>query len=203
MIFSLNAGSARLQSSNSLNIYNEISEIFKKIIIETQNGNYDITIKNTPMTFTTPKIKIIGTVTNPVIQNGDTININGDNIILGTSGLNLNSVISDINDANIEGLLASKENNKLVLEYTVPENNWQIVIGGGTANTALGIPAQIYIPDQPTSVEYFNVWSNLVSDRKLKSEMDMVVTYFEKLGYSITRRTNLNTSNTFEWIIQW
>jgi hypothetical protein len=203
MIFSMNAGSARLQSSNSLIIYNEISEIFKRIITETQNGNYSVTVTNTFMTLSTPKIKIICSTTNPVIQSGNTININGTNIILGTSGLNLNSVISDINDENIEGLVALKENNRLVLEYTVPENNWQIVIGEGSANTALGLTAQIYQPTQPTSVSYFNVWSNLVDDRKLKSEMNMVVSYFEHLGYSITRKTNISTSNTFEWIIQW
>lgn len=203
MIFSLNASSARLQSSNTIIIYNEISEIFKKILAEIHNGEYEAIVKNTYMTESTPKITITGTIENPTILPNDTININGTNIILGITGTNLNSIIADINDTNISGLIASKNENKLVIEYTVQENNWQLNIGAGSANAVLGLASQIYVPENPDSVDYYSVWTEVSNNRKLKSEMDMIIKYFESLGYTIYRKTNINTANTFEWVIQW
>ena len=53
------------------------------------------------------------------------------------------------------------------------------------------------------SVTYCNVWQGVTEDRAKFIQMSQVVTYFTDLGYSIERRTNSSTGNTFKWIISW
>jgi hypothetical protein len=53
------------------------------------------------------------------------------------------------------------------------------------------------------SVTYYNVWQGVIDDRAKYIQMSQVTTYFTDLGYSIERRTNPSTGNTFKWIISW
>ena len=53
------------------------------------------------------------------------------------------------------------------------------------------------------SVTYCNVWQGVIDDRAKYIQMSQVVTYFTDLGYSIERRKNADTGNTFKWIISW
>ena len=53
------------------------------------------------------------------------------------------------------------------------------------------------------SVTYCNVWQGVTDDRAKFIQMNQIVTYFTDLGYSVERRINSSTSNTFKWIISW
>lgn len=50
---------------------------------------------------------------------------------------------------------------------------------------------------------YYDVWSDITQDRKKKEQMDSVISYFGKHGYSIIRRLNTTTNNTIVWEINW
>jgi hypothetical protein len=54
-----------------------------------------------------------------------------------------------------------------------------------------------------TSVTYYSVWQGVIDDRAKYIQMSNVVTYFTDLGYSIERRTNSVSGNTFKWIVSW
>ena len=53
------------------------------------------------------------------------------------------------------------------------------------------------------SVTYCNVWQGVSEDRAKFIQMGQIVTYFTDLGYSVERRINSSSSNTFKWIISW
>ena len=50
---------------------------------------------------------------------------------------------------------------------------------------------------------YYNVWTGTSSDRQLQEQMNSVIQHFEKIGYTITRKTNQTTNNTLIWFVQW
>ena len=80
---------------------------------------------------------VIGTVSNPTVTLGDSISIN--NIIVTFTGTSLSSVISNINGANIPGVTALNEDNKLkiVSDVAVAANKLNI-LNGNLSGTALG-----------------------------------------------------------------
>ena len=63
--------------------------------------------------------------------------------------------------------------------------------------------AQVTNTTMTLSVTYCNVWQGVTEDRAKFIQMSQVVTYFTDLGYSIERRTNSSTGNTFKWIVSW
>jgi hypothetical protein len=54
-----------------------------------------------------------------------------------------------------------------------------------------------------TAVEYFDVWAGTTADRPKTLQMDKVIKYFSDLGYTIDRKTNTSTNNTFNWVLAW
>lgn len=50
---------------------------------------------------------------------------------------------------------------------------------------------------------YNQVWQGARTDRAKDLQMSAIVTYFTDLGYSITRKTNRSTGDTFKWIVYW
>lgn len=48
---------------------------------------------------------------------------------------------------------------------------------------------------------YYNTWQNKIEDFAKQSEMSKVIEHFEKLGYSIVRKSN--DSTVFYWSIAW
>ncbi len=204
MTYFINKTSARTIARADLTIFNETQALMKQVITDAGNGLYETTITDgTTMTESTPTITITGSAAAPTITGTPTLIIAGVTITLGTSGLNLNAVISDINDAAVSGLVASKNAaNNLVLTYTAPAATaWTVVIGAGTANTALGLTAQTYTASNPDSVAYYNVWSGTVADRAKSDQMNQVINYFENLGYTIERLKNTTTNKNFKWVI--
>lgn len=204
MTYYINKTQARTIARADLTIFNEVSALMKQIITDSGNGLYETTITDgTTMTESTPTITITGSAANPTIVGTPTLIIAGSTITLGTSGLNLNAVISDINDAAVSGLVASKNAaNNLVLTYTAPAATaWTVVIGAGTANTPLGVTAQTYTATDPSSVSYYNVWTGTSVDRAKSDQMNQVLEYFKNLGYSIDRLKNTTTNKNLKWVI--
>jgi hypothetical protein len=59
------------------------------------------------------------------------------------------------------------------------------------------------MPDRTTAILYFNTWQGIIDDRAKYIQMGQILTYFTNLGYSIERRTNSVTSDTFKWVVSW
>lgn len=206
MTYYINKTSARTIARADLTIFNETQALMKQVITDAGNGLYETTITDgTTMTESTPTITITGSAAAPTITGTPTLIIAGVTITLGTTGLSLNAVIADINDAAVSGLVASKNAaNNLVLTYTAPAaTSWTVVIGAGTANTALGLTAQTYTASNPDSVAYYNVWSGTTADRAKSDQMTQVITYFQNLGYSIERLKNTTTNKNLKWVISY
>jgi Txe/YoeB family toxin of Txe-Axe toxin-antitoxin module len=155
------------------------------------------------MTESSPEIQVIGSVQTPVVTSSNTLILNDSAVVLGTSGTNLNSVIADINDANIPGITASKTDDSLVLTYTPTNGVWTFIIGAGTANTELGLTQTTITAENPSSVDYYSVWRGFSQDRILSDRMNNVIKSLEAKGFNIIRKTNPLTNTTFEWYVQW
>ena len=206
MTYAINKTEARTIARADLTIFNETQALMKQVIIDAGNGLYETTITDgTTMTESTPTITITGTVANPTVSSLETVILGGQTVILGPSGTNLNAVIADINDANVSGLVASKNAaNNLVLTYTAPAaTTWTFVLGAGTANTNLGLTAQTYTASNPDSVTYYNVWSGTTADRVKTDQMNQVIKYFQNLGYTIERLKNTTTNKNLKWVISY
>ena len=206
MTYAINKTEARTIARADLTIFNETQALMKQVITDAGNGLYETTITDgTTMTESTPTITITGTVANPTVSSLETVILGGQTVILGPSGTNLNAVIADINDANVSGLVASKNAaNNLVLTYTAPAaTTWTFVLGAGTANTNLGLTAQTYTASNPDSVTYYNVWSGTTADRVKTDQMNQVIKYFENLGYTIERLKNTTTNKNLKWVISY
>lgn len=50
---------------------------------------------------------------------------------------------------------------------------------------------------------YYGTWTAVDTDRGRGTQMDAVVAYFTAIGYSIERRTNSSTNDTFLWYLAW
>jgi len=202
----INKTEARAMARADLTIYDEVNALMRQVIQDAGNGLYQTTISDgTTMTESTPTITVTGTVANPTITPGDTLILGGNTISLGTTGTNLNAVIADINDANISGLVASKNSaNNLVLTYSAPSStSWNFIIGSGTANTDVGLTAGTTTATNPESVTYFSVWQGVANDRPKTDQMNQVILYFQNLGYTIDRLINTTNNKTFKWVISY
>lgn len=204
MIVGLNATQARSKSAQDLTIYQESYHIMNDIILASAEGKFEVVVSNkSTMTGSQAAHRVVGTQQNPVIAPNATIIINSTTIVLGTSGTNLNAIIADINDAGLTGVVASKQDQKLVIDITLPQDNWTYDIGAGTANSDLGIIADAGSALAPSGVSYFDVWQGTQTNRALQNQMESVVRYFESLGYKIQRRSNITSGKTFDWYVFW
>jgi len=205
MSVGLNAAQARSKASQDMIVYRETQAIMEAVITESGAGKFEAIIDDgTTMTVSTPSVQKIGTVNNPTVNVGDTLIIDNVTVTLGTTGTSLNAIISDINDANIPGVVASKDAGYLVL--TVEDSagsTWSYEIGAGTANASLGFVAGVYSLPNPTSVSYYTVWQGTLTDRAIQNQMEQVIKHFQDLGYKIERLTNSSTNRTFKWYIYW
>lgn len=205
MSVGLNAAQARSKASQDMIVYKETQTIMEAVITESGAGKFEAIVDDgTTMTISTPSVQRIGTVNNPTVNAGDTLIIDNSTVTLGTSGTSLNAIISDINDANVPGVTASKDAGYLVL--TIEDSagsTWSYEIGAGTANASLGLIAGVYSLPDPTSVNYYTVWQGTLTDRAIQNQMEQVIKHFSDLGYKIERLTNSSTNRTFKWYIYW
>ncbi len=63
------------------------------------------------------------------------------------------------------------------------------------------ITGSIMTNDDATGLTYYNVFTESVTDIKLKEQMDTVIKYFEKYSYAITRTSTNGISIT--WNLSW
>jgi len=63
------------------------------------------------------------------------------------------------------------------------------------------ITGSIMTNDDATGLTYYNVFTESVTDIKLKEQMDTVIKYFEKYSYAITRTSSNGISIT--WNLSW
>ena len=204
MSYTINKTQARNIARADLTIFNETQALMKQVITDAGNGLYETTITDgTEMTESTPTIIITGSAAAPTITGTPTVILGGQTITLGTTGLSLNAVIADINDASVSGLVASKNSaNNLVLTYTAPAaTTWTFTIGSGSGNTELGLTVGTSTATNPDSVSYFTCWQGSTQDRAKTDQMNQVELYFKNLGYTITRLKNTTTNKTFKWQI--
>ncbi len=206
MTVGLNAAQARAKSQQDMIIYNEVNAIMLAVLASSANGVYEANVSDgTTMTESTPIATRIGTVNDPIIVPGDTLIINNQTIVLGATGTNLNAIIADINDANVPGVSASKDNDYLVLEITVlPSQVWQYEINSGaTATAKVGLTVGVYTVSDPTSVSYYNAWQGVNTDRAISEQISSVEKYFNNLGYRIQKLAHPQTGKTFIWNLYW
>jgi hypothetical protein len=205
MSVGLNAAQARSKASQDMIVYKETQTIMESVITQSGLGYFEALVADgTTMTLSTPSTTTTGTILNPTISVGETLIIDGTTVTLGTSGTSLNAVISDINDAGVTGVTASKSAGYLVL--TIEDSagqTWTYEIGAGTANATLGVTAGVYTVPNPTSMAYYTSWQGTTTDRAIQNQMEQVVKYFTDLGYKIERLTNTSTNRTFKWYIYW
>lgn len=201
----LTASQARTVALTDLIVHNEVDYIERQIFAAGLNGDLNVTVDDgTTMTESTPTITVTGTELNPTVTGANTVILAGETVILGTTGLSLNAVIADINDAAIAGVTASKNaTDQLVITYEPAETGWSLVVGAGTANAELGLTAGTETPSTPASVSYYNAWTGDIVDRKLSTQMAQVVNHFQGEGFNIMQKKNTNTSNTFYWELFW
>lgn len=207
MAYELSATQARTVTTTDMVIYNEIDTLSRAIITAALDGDLQVTVDDgTTMTESTPTIVITGTVSDPIMVSGETAEelfLNGTTITFPDQS-NIYAIIGIINDAGIEGLVASKnENNQLVLTFQCPQNDWTFTIGDSTANDTVGITAGTVAATPPGSVAYYNMWAGIQDDRKKAYEFAQVVNHFQNLGYNILAKKNTVTENTLLWEIYW
>lgn len=207
MSVGLNAAQARAKANQDMVIFNEVNTIMEAVITASASYLYTATISDaTTMTESTPVVTVTGSVANPTVVNGDTLIINSSTVTLGTTGVNLNSIIADINDASISGVVAGKDSsNNLTLTITASAAaSWTYDIDTtSTALTALGLTAGTQTIANPTSTTYFDTWQGTTTDRGKTQQMDEVIKYFQNLGYKVERTTNTDTNKTFQWSLYW
>jgi len=205
MSVGLNAAQARSKASQDMIVYKETQAIMEAIITASGLGKFEASVDDgTTMTVSTPSIQRIGTVNTPTVNVGDTLIIDSTTVTLGTSGTSLNAIISDINDASVPGVTASKDAGYLVLTIEdSPGATWSYEIGAGTSNASLGFVAGVYSLPNPTSVDYYASWQGTLTDRAIQNQMQQVIKHFSDLGYKIERLTNTVTSRTFKWYVYW
>jgi hypothetical protein len=93
----------------------------------------------------------------------------------------------------------------IVLTNTVMTGELQDTISS-EGDDMLVVEADIPLEDANPQVVarlYNQVWQGARTDRAKDLQMSFITTYFTDLGYSITRKTNKSTSDTFKWIVYW
>ena len=53
------------------------------------------------------------------------------------------------------------------------------------------------------AMSYYATWVGVDTDRAKTTQMNAVISYFTNLGYSIERRLNSTTYDTFIWYVVW
>jgi len=76
-----------------------------------------------------------------------------------------------------------------------------------TAASGGGLEVLISSTPMTTSTAYFNAFNDpfnndTAADKLYREAMNIVISYFSQLGYSITRK-RVGVTNFFEWKLQW
>lgn len=151
---------------------------------------------------------VTGTVTNPVTATTGYMLINSTNVTI-SSASNVSSIVSQINNAGVAGILARVSNGQLVITANASATNASANIrdGGGNILTTVGITANTY-PAATTSIAPYNnvpVWQNGAAPSgsvwqkasSLGNGENMVVKEFNSTTSIWTTRTVNSYANVF------
>lgn len=84
-----------------------------------------------------------------------------------------------------------------VLTVTI-DHTTEVVIGGQT------ITGSIMANNNDISAAYYSVWQGITEDTAALEQMLAVISYFEGLGYSITRLANVVSDVSYlKWQLNW
>ena len=100
---------------------------------------------------------------------------------------------------------ASESYMGVVLTNTVMTGELEDTISS-EGDDILAVESDIPLEDENPQVVarlYNQVWQGARTDRAKDLQMSAIVTYFTDLGYSITRKTNRSTGDTFKWVVYW
>lgn len=93
----------------------------------------------------------------------------------------------------------------IVLTNTIMTGELQDTVSS-EGDDVLIVEADIPLEDENPQVVarlYNQVWQGARTDRAKDLQMSFITTYFTDLGYSITRKTNQSTGDTFKWVVYW
>lgn len=192
------AQEARSGARNNALIHAEIRDIEEAILTALESGLYSVQVGNTTMTSSTVgspvTITDIDTSTD-VLTTGTVHNLVSGDVVQVSATTTMPSPLSATayyysNVLTISAFkLATTES-----DATAGTNLIDIVTeGAGTITVTKLSLGQLY----------YATYKKYIKNRVFDDQMDQVITYFEKLGYSITRKTNGSTNSTFLWEVLW
>lgn len=77
------------------------------------------------------------------------------------------------------------------------------ILTAASAGTLDCVIAVSLMTSSASSPLYYADWMGTQPDPVIRDQMQQVMSNFTKLGYSIERKTNITTGNTFQWILAW
>ena len=105
------------------------------------------------------------------------------------------------------GQARSKAQNDLVIFKEVRDIEeailTAIVAGSYNVDVVDSTMTSTSVTDVVTSRLYLTAWQGITPDRAKEIQMNSVITYFTDLGYTIERKTNAQTGDTFKWTVLW
>lgn len=93
-----------------------------------------------------------------------------------------------------------KSRNDALIYEEIRELESQVLVGVDQNQFEVTVSTGSTMTDTPI---YQQVHDGLVKDRVIRDQLDQVLRHFVNLGYSIRIKTNPQTQNTIQWIIQW
>lgn len=58
-------------------------------------------------------------------------------------------------------------------------------------------------PNTLVAQNFYKSWKRLDTDSTLDDQMNTIIQHYTDRGYRITRVTNTQTMNTFNWVVRW
>lgn len=101
-------------------------------------------------------------------------------------------IFREIRDIEELILIAQKDNR---LEVTVSSTGMTLVDNDD-------IHSELLLQEY-SAEEYFRAWKMFDVNAVATEQMETVIQYFKDLGYSIVRKTNPSTLDTFVWEVKW
>ena len=143
--------------------------------------------------------------------------ISGVVVVSTGAGYAVNSPYLVISDPGSGAITALTLSGTSVSSISVINN------GSGYTNAATGTvfnPPTASLPNPPASPAivtinvsnntfgtnpntYYQVWAGTMTNKPIQLQMNSVISYFTKLGYTITQQINPSTGSAFQWKICW
>jgi hypothetical protein len=189
---------ARMGARKNLIIFNEIRDLEFAILTAVDAGQLSVIVENTFMTntqqFLPSQIQSVNLTTNEIttvashgLTTGVPVRFQSTGTLPSPISQNLFYYARVVSPTEFSICLTEAD---AVAGTNIVDIN---TTGTGTAS----------VRQQTQSELYYLSWKNLVPNRILDDQMNQVIQNFKNLQYSIVRKTNPQTQNTFFWELQW